>query len=201
MPVSNSRDTILLERRYAAVFTTFSDESIAKLAAAVDEKLRDALAKVLALPAGTFDDAATVAPKVREAMKTRKAYLDTGVLFGEGATERAIELLGDQSDDPSLEDLQLVIPALVETFGLDAVRLMAVQYSVSLGGFRKLVLTDDRFKIPSAQVTTTRGATGGSTVDAAAQDEKRRARAERKEKDRLDRAKAEAQRRAAYGRI
>jgi len=51
MPVSNSRDTILLERRYAAVFTTFSDESIAKLAAAVDEKLRDALAKVLALPA------------------------------------------------------------------------------------------------------------------------------------------------------
>jgi hypothetical protein len=94
-----------------------------------------------------------------------------------------------------------VIPALVETFGLDAVRLMAVQYSVSLGGFRKLVLTDDRFKIPSAPVTTTRGATGNSTVDAAAQDEKRRARAERKEKDRLDRAKAEAQRRAAYGRI
>ena len=37
--------------------------------------------------------------------------------------------------------------------------------------------------------------------DAAAQDEKRRARAERKEKDRQDRAKAEAQRRAAYGRI
>ena len=82
MPVSNSRDTILLERRYAAVFTTITDESIAKLAAAVDEKLRDALAKVLALPAGTFDDAATVAPKVREAMKARKAYLDTGVLFG-----------------------------------------------------------------------------------------------------------------------
>jgi hypothetical protein len=134
-------------------------------------------------------------------MKERRSYLDTGVLFGEGATERAIELLGDQSDDPSLEDLQLVIPALVETFGLDAVRLMAVQYSVSLGGFRKLVNTDERFKIPSAPVTTASGATGGSSVDAAAQDEKRRARAERKEKDRLDRAKAEAQRRAAYGRI
>jgi len=142
-----------------------------------------------------------LAPKIREAMKERRSYLDTGVLFGEGATERAIELLGDQSDDPSLEDLQLVIPALVETFGLDAVRLMAVQYSVSLGGFRKLVNTDERFKIPSAPVTTTRGASGGTTVDAAAQDEKRRARAERKEKDRLDRAKAEAQRRSAYGRI
>jgi hypothetical protein len=201
MPVSNSRDTILIERRYAAVFSTLTDDSIVKLAGAVEEKLRDALAKVLALPAGAFTEPATLAPKIREAMKERHSYLDTGVLFSEGATERAIELLGDQSDDPSLEDLQLVIPALVETFGLDAVRLMAVQYSVSLGGFRKLVLTDDRFKIPSAPVTTTRSTTGNTTVDAAAQDEKRRARAERKEKDRQDRAKAEAQRRAAYGRI
>jgi hypothetical protein len=201
MPVSNSRDTILIERRYAAVFSTLTDDSIVKLAGAVEEKLRDALAKVLALPAGAFTETATLAPKIREAMKERRSYRDTGVLFSEGATDRAIELLGDQSDDPSLEDLQLVIPALVETFGLDAVRLMAVQYSVSLGGFRKLVLTDDRFKIPSAPATTTRGATGDPTVDAAAQDEKRRARAERKEKDRQDRAKAEAQRRAAYGRI
>ena len=132
MPVSNSRDTILLERRYAAVFTTFSDESIAKLAAAVDEKLRDALAKVLALPAGTFDDSATVAPKVREAMKARKAYLDTGVLFGEAATEKAIEVLGDKSEDPSLEDLNNVLPSLIEEFSLDACRLMAIQFSVSL---------------------------------------------------------------------
>ena len=200
MPVSNSRDTILIERRYAAVFSTLSDDSIVKLAGAVEEKLRDALAKVLALPAGAFTEPATLAPKIREAMKERRSYLDTGVLFGEGATERAIELLGDQSDDPSLEDLQLVIPALVETFGIDAVRLMAVQYSVSLGGFRKLVNTDERFAIPAVPVVTTRGATSGSTVDTAAQDEKRRARAERKEKDRIDRAKAEAQRRSAYGR-
>ena len=200
MPVSNSRDTILIERRYAAVFSTLSDDSIVKLAGAVEEKLRDALAKVLALPAGAFTEPATLAPKIREAMKERRSYLDTGVLFGEVATDRAIELLGDQSEDPSLEDLQLVIPALVETFGLDAVRLMAVQYSVSLGGFRKLINTDERFKIPSAPVSTSSGATGSSTVDAAAQDEKRRARAERKDKDRLDRAKSEAQRRSAYGR-
>jgi hypothetical protein len=201
MPVSNSRDTILIERRYAAVFSTLTDDSIVKLAAAVEEKLRDALAKVLALPAGAFTEPATLAPKIREAMKERRSYLDTGVLFGEGATERAIELLGDQSDDPSLEDLQLVIPALVETFGLDAVRLMAVQYSVSLGGFRKLVNTDERFKIPATPVVAARGGASGAAVDTAAQEEKRRARAERKEKDRLDRAKAEAQRRAAYGRL
>ena len=96
MPVSNSRDTILIERRYAAVFSTLSDDSIVKLAGAVEEKLRDALAKVLALPAGAFTEPATLAPKIREAMKERRSYLDTGVLFGEGATDRAIELLGDQ---------------------------------------------------------------------------------------------------------
>jgi hypothetical protein len=83
-----------------------SDESIAKLGGSGRRKLRDALAKVLALPAGTFDDAATVAPKVREAMKARKSYLDTGVLFGEAATEKAIEVLGDKSEDPSLGRLE-----------------------------------------------------------------------------------------------
>ena len=199
MPVSNSRDTILLERRYAAVFTTITDESIAKLVAAVDEKLRDALAKVLALPAGTFNDATTVATKVREAMKARKAYLDTGVLFGEAACEKAIEVLGDKSDDPSLEDLNNVLPALIEEFSLDACRLMAVQFSISLGGFRKLVNTDNRFAIPSTGATTTT-TSDAPAKDAAAQEEKKRMRAERKEKDKAARAQAEAQRRAARGR-
>jgi hypothetical protein len=170
------------------------------LAAAVDEKLRDALAKVLALPAGTFDDAATVAPKVREAMKARKSYLDTGVLFGEAATEKAIEVLGDKSEDPSLEDLNNVLPSLIEEFGLDACRLMAVQFSVSLGGFRKLVNTDTRFAIPSAGNAPV-AAAAAPTKDSAAQEEKKRARAERKEKDKVARAQAEVQRRIARGRV
>ena len=165
----------------------------------VDEKLRDALAKVLALPAGTFNDATTVATKVREAMKARKAYLDTGVLFGEAACEKAIEVLGDKSDDPSLEDLNNVLPALIEEFSLDACRLMAVQFSISLGGFRKLVNTDNRFAIPSTGATTTT-TSDAPAKDAAAQEEKKRMRAERKEKDKVARAQAEAQRRAARGR-
>ncbi len=202
MPVSNSRDTILIERRYAAVFGTITDESIVALAGGVEEKLRDALAKVLALPAGAFAESATLAQKVRESMKSRKAYLDTGVLFGEAATDKAIDLLGDKSDDPSLEDLQAVIPSLIELFGLDAVRLMAVQYSTSLGGFRKLVSTDSRFAIPATQATTSATSSSQtSSVDAAAQEAKRKQRAERKQKDKEARSKAELQRRAARGRI
>jgi hypothetical protein len=172
------------------------------LAGGVEEKLRDALAKVLALPAGAFAESATLAQKVRESMKSRKAYLDTGVLFGEAATDKAIDLLGDKSDDPSLEDLQTVIPSLIELYGLDAVRLMAVQYSTSLGGFRKLVSTDSRFAIPATQATTSATSSSQtSSVDAAAQEAKRKQRAERKQKDKEARSKAELQRRAARGRI
>ena len=200
MAVSTSRDTILIERRYAAVLDSLSDESLATLTMAVSEKLRDPLAKVLALPAGSFDDAATIASKVRTGLASRKAHLDVGILLAEGATEKAIEMLGDRSDDPSLEDLQMIITPLAEEFTLDAVRLMAVQYSVSLGGFRKLVASDERFAIPASIAKAAVAATA-ATKNEAAQAEKRRLRAERKEKDRLARQAAEAQRRAARGRL
>jgi hypothetical protein len=133
-------------------------------------------------------------------MKARKAYHDTGVLFGEAATEKAIEVLGDKSEDPSLEDLNNVLPSLIEEFSLDACRLMAVQFSVSLGGFRKLVNTDTRFAIPSTGNAPV-AATAAPAKDAAAQEEKKRARAERKEKDKVARAQAEVQRRIARGRV
>jgi hypothetical protein len=199
MAVSITRDGILLERRYAQVLATVSDESLAAMAIAVDEKLRDSLARLLALPAGSFDDPATLGPRIREAMAKRKAHLDTGVIMGEAATEKAIEVLGDRSDDPSLEDLQAVLPDLIETFGLDAVRMMTIQYSTSLGGFRKLLATDERFALPTASNAPT-AAPAGATQDAAAQEEKRRLRAERKNKEREERARAEAQRRQARGR-
>ena len=199
MAVSTSRDTILIERRYAAVLDSLSDTSLATLTMAVGEKLRDPLAKVLALPAGSFDDAATIAGKVRAGLASRPAYLDVGILRAEAATEKAIEMLGDRSADPSLEDLQMIITPLAEEFTLDAVRLMAVQYSVSLGGFRKLVASDERFAIPSSG-SKAATATAAAAKDEAAQAEKRRLRAERKEKDRAARQAAEAQRRAARGR-
>jgi hypothetical protein len=199
MAVSISRDGILLERRYAQVLATISDESLAAMAIAVDEKLRDSLARLLALPAGSFDDPSTLGPRIREAMAKRKAHLDAGVIMGEAATEKAIDVLGDRSDDPSLEDLQAVLPDLIDEFGLDAVRMMTIQYSTSLGGFRKLLATDERFALPTAS-TAPSNASAAAAPDAAAQEEKRRLRAERKNKEREERARAEAQRRQARGR-
>jgi len=96
--------------------------------------------------------------------------------------------------------LNIVLPALIEEFGLDATRLMAVQFSVSLGGFRKLVNNDPRFAIPSSG-NAPAAAAAAPAIDAAAQEEKKRARAERKEKDKVARAQAEVQRRIARGRV
>jgi hypothetical protein len=189
-----SKDTILLERRYAAVFDALTDESIDALARSLSDELRDALARTLALPAG-FLDAEGLAGRLRSAMRSRRAHLGAGSLLSDPVTTKTIDLLGDRSEDPSLEDLQGVLPAMIDEFGLDAARLMAVQYSVSLGGFRKLIASDPRFAIPVRAVAA--APASAEAADPAAQEEKRRARAERKQREREQRARAEAQRRAA----
>jgi hypothetical protein len=196
MTGSTSRDAILLERRYAAVFGTIDDDELVALAIALGDELRDALARSLGLPAGCFDDTVGLGARIREAMASRRAFVDAGVLLSEPAVEATIEVLGDRSDDPSLEDLEGVLPDIIERFGLTATRLMATQYSVSLGGFRKLTTTDERFAIPttSGSAPTTAADTAGDDVDREAT---RRARAERKAREREQRARAEEQRRTA----
>ena len=198
MAVSSSREHILIERRYASVFATISDESLTALATALPEKLRDPLAKVLALPAGTFSEPTAIAATIRQAMSARNAHLDTGVLLSEPCTERCIEILGSTSDDPNLADLQANVDELIESFGLDAVRLMSVQYSLTLAGFKKLIATDERFALPT--IATPDSPLRPIETDTAAQEEKRRQRTVRKEKERLSRAQAQAQRRAARNR-
>ena len=171
-----ARDHILVERRFVAMFGVVTDESLAALALALPEKLRDPFARSVGLRRGAFDDHATLAPSIRSGMVARKSIIDAGVLLSEPCTEFFVETLGDASDDPSYEDLLALIPDAIDKFGLDAVRLMAVQYSVALGGFRRLVNEDERFKIPSATPVAR------VKPDAAAQAAKRAARRERRQR-------------------
>lgn len=198
MAVSSSREHILMERRYSSVFATIGDESLAGLATALPEKLRDPLAKVLALPAGSFSEPTALATTIRQAMVDRNAHFDTGVLLSEPCTERCIEILGPTSDDPNLADLQSNVDELIESFGLDAVRLMSVQYSLTLAGFKKLIAIDERFALPTT--ATTNSPLLPIETDVVAQAAKRRQRAVRNEKERLSRAQSQAQRRAARNR-
>ena len=173
-----ARDQIIVERRYIAVFATVSDQSLGALAQALPEALRDPFARAVGLRRGAFDDANTLATNVRTGMVARKAIIDAGVLLSEPCTEYFVDTLGDASDDPSYEDLQAVIPAAIEKFTLDAVRLMAVQYSAALGGFRRLITEDDRFKIPAGEVSMP------VQANAAEQAAKRAARRERRQQKR-----------------
>ena len=178
MPMNLARDQIIVERRYIAVFATISDQSLGALAQALPEALRDPFARAVGLRRGAFDEANTLATNVRTGMVARKAIIDAGVLLSEPCTEYFVDTLGDASDDPSFEDLQAVIPAAIDKFTLDAVRLMAVQYSAALGGFRRLVTEDDRFKIPAGEVAMP------VQANAAEQAAKRAARRERRQQKR-----------------
>jgi len=171
-----ARDQIIVERRFVAVFTTITDESLSALARALPESLRDPFARSVGLRRGAYDDAATLGPSIRSGMVARRSIIDAGVLLSEPSTEFFVDKLGDASDDPSFEDLQALIPTAIEKFGLDAIRLMAVQYSVALGGFRRLVNEDPRFAIPTATTQVL------PAVDKAAQEAKRAARRERRKR-------------------
>jgi hypothetical protein len=168
-----ARDQIIVERRYLAVFATVSDESLSALAIALPEALRDPFARAVGLRRGAYDDASTLGSAIRTGMVARKSVIDAGVLLSEPCTGYFVDTLGEASDDPSFDDLQALIPAAIEKFGLDAVRLMAVQYSVALGGFRRLVSEDERFAIPTVAATT---AARPSAADQEAKRAARRAR-------------------------
>ncbi|MBM3656863.1 MAG: hypothetical protein FJW93_01160 [Actinobacteria bacterium] len=176
MPLNLARDQIIVERRYLAVFATVSDESLTALAVALPDSLRDPFARAVGLRRGAYDDSATLADSIRKGMVARKSVIDAGVLLSEPCTGYFVDTLGEASDDPSFDDLQSLIPTAIEKFGLDAVRLMAVQYSVALGGFKRLVNEDERFKIPASNTAVP------SRPTAIDQEAKRAARRERRQK-------------------
>lgn len=202
--MSTSKEQIIIDRRYAAVLATISDDSLAALAISLPEKLRDPFAKVAGLKAGALDTKDGLGAKIRAGFTSRKSFINVGVLLSEPCTEHCIEELGTAADDPNVEHLKTTLPGVIEKFGLDAARLMAVQYSVSLNGFKQLVAQDERFMIPKSDGS--KNATGASPLTQARKDEpadaeKRRLRRERQEKEREEKRQAELQRRIARNRV
>ncbi len=199
--MSTSKEQILIDRRYAAVLATISDDSLAELAGSLPEKLRDPFAKVAGLKAGALSTKDGLGAKIRAGFISRKSFINVGVLLSEPCTEYCIEQLGTAADDPNVEHLKTTLPGAIEKFGLDATRLMVIQYSVSLNGFKQLVAQDKRFMVPkneSAQVL----ATVAPAKKATSEDlEKRRLRRERQEKEREVKRQADLQRRIARNRV
>lgn len=187
--MSAARDAILLDRRYAAVLGSIGDDALAALARGVPERLRDDFARTVGLRAGAYDDPGLGA-MVRAGAAQRRAWLDAGVMLSEACTEWCIEELGAAQEDPNVEALREVLPGAIERYGIDAARLMAVQYSTTLQGFKRLMAEDPRFAIPSDGAAASGGAPSGGpparATPAADEDReaKRRARRERQARER-----------------
>ncbi len=199
--MSTSKEQILIDRRYAAVLSTISDDSLAELASNLPEKLRDPFAKVAGLPAGALSTKEGLGAKIRTGFVSRKSFIDVGILLSEPCTEHCIEALGSAADDPNIEHLRSTLPEAIEKFGLDATRLMAIQYSASLNGFKQLIMQDERFMVPKTGNTVVASALIAAKPDTAKSQETRRARRERQEKERETKRVAEFQRRKARNRV
>jgi hypothetical protein len=187
--MTDEKDRFLLDRRYSATFENLEDSVLADLASALEGELRDGFARIIGLADGAYDDKATLGAAVRDGIAKRRIAHDAGIILAEPCTQWAIEELGEASEDPTLEQLNDLLPKAIEKFGIEAVRLMVIQYSRSLKGFRELVATDERF------------AMGGSAApvvvlekDEAEQAAKREARKARKAAEQAKKAKQQSRR-------
>ena len=188
--MNDDKDRFLLDRRYTAAFDNLDDSALGTLALALEGDLRDGFAQIVGLPADAYENPASLGVEVRNGIAKRRVAHDAGVVLAEPCTQWTIDKLGESSEDPTLEELHAVLPEAITEYGLDAVRLMVIQYSRSLKGFRQLVASDERFE-PSgpAPVTALR------EVDEAAQAAKREARKARKAEEKAAKAKQQGKRR------
>lgn len=188
--MTEEKDRFLLDRRYSAAFENLDDSALAKLALALEGDIRDTFARVTGLSASAFDEPASLGAAIRQGIAARRTALDAGVVLAEPCTQWCIEKLGDSSEDPTVEELNSILPEAIESFGLDAARLMVIQYSRSLKGFRQLVATDERFAPSGQQVVTE-----VLVKDEAEQAAKREARKARKAQEKAAKAKQQGNRR------
>lgn len=187
--MTDEKDRFLLDRRYSATFETLDDDTLAALANELEGELRDGFARITGLAEGAFDDMSTLGAAVREGITKRRVAHDAGIILAEPCTQWAIEELGDASEDPTLEQLNELLPKAIEKFGLVAVRLMVIQYSRSLKGFRDLVANDERFAASGAAAPVV-----VLEKDAAEQAAKREARKARKAAEAAKKAKQQGRR-------
>jgi hypothetical protein len=188
--MNDDKDRFLLDRRYTAAFDILDDSALGTLALALEGDHRDGFAQIVGLPADAYENPASLGVEVRNGIAKRRVAHDAGVVLAEPCTQWTIDKLGESSEDPTLEELHAVLPEAITEYGLDAVRLMVIQYSRSLKGFRQLVAADERFAVQSAVANM-----GVLEKDEAEQAAKREARKARKAEEAAKKAKQQGKRR------
>jgi len=108
-------------------FTALTDDELAALVASLPDDHREAIDEVCGAKEGGFTDAAarTLAMRAHAARGRMNGGLEQlATLTTDVCLAKCIELLGDNSENPSHDNFQEIAPALAEEFGVPTVRLM-----------------------------------------------------------------------------
>ena len=143
-------------KRLDLALATLDDDSLRRGLAGISEKQRQELAVALNLPRATIHLGDALAPLVRR--KLRGLSVERQHTVSTALTQRTndstVELLGENSENPSRADLDEVLPAVIEEHGIELVRLMAASYTISDAPvrdvMRELMETDERFALPES---------------------------------------------------
>lgn len=172
-------------------FTALDDADIEPLIAALDEEATEALASVLDGHDITVEALRAAADKGR----LNGTLEGIAYALSEPALDDIIEQLGDDSDNPSAEQLNEVLPGVTERHGVGITRLMLA--SVQAGDapaapiLRDLLKHDEVLKLPPA-VERLHTAAPKVAVTLTPEEQAERAALKAKRAEAKDRKKAEA---------
>lgn len=146
----------LLDRAFAAM----TDEELATLVASLPEDHIAALDEICGAREGGFSDADARLLAVRSTAargRMNGGLEQISTLVTDPTLAKCIEALGDNSDNPTEEQLLEVTPALIEEFGLATVRLM-IASSITGEAAASVMLTrvlkhDETLALPPAERT------------------------------------------------
>jgi hypothetical protein len=143
----------LLDRALLAM----TDEELETLVASLPDDHRDAIDSLCGAREGGFEDPAsrTLAIRASAARGRMSGVLEQlATVLTDPCLAECITALGDASDSPSEEQLQAVVPGLVETHGVATVRLT---FAASIAGeaaasviLTRLLKSDDVLALPAA---------------------------------------------------
>ena len=145
----------LLDRALIAI----TDDELAALLAGLPEDHLAAVSRISGVRDEAAPESSELVALVREAAHKGRLNGDLqrlGVVLTDVCLAACVEQLGDKADFPTEDDLQAVMPALIEQFGLGTVRLMLAATvvgeapaSATIVGMLK---TDETVKLPPVEL-------------------------------------------------
>lgn len=145
----------LLDRAMIAI----TDDELAALLAGLPEDHVSAIKRISGVREedGTEVDPGDVVEAIRAAAHKGRLNGDLqrlGVVLSDACLAECVEQLGDAADMPTEEDLQRVLPGLVETHGVGVVRLMLASTVVGEAPASAIIIgllkNDETVKLPPA---------------------------------------------------